>query len=274
MSLFKALTRILAIVGKELVSIVRRPGALLSLVLGPFLIMALFGLGYSGYRRPLDTVVVIPPSTGLSTDPKTYQDVAGEGLQVVQITPDENAAMAELTTQKVDVVVVAPADAQQQFQAGKRTQIVVRVNALDTPWCEADVRAVARLGPSAILFPKIATEADATRAGMLLDAAGAPAGTELWCMIETPLAILNVRAIAFAAALPGTRMTTWVVGTNDLVKEMRGRHVPGREPLVPMLTFARELRANIIVELDLPATKARNYAPAVFDCEFFQLFCR
>src|SRR4029079_9242707 len=75
MSLFKALTRILAIVGKELVTIVRRPGALLSLVLGPFLIMALFGLGYSGYRRPLDTIVVIPPSTGLSTDPKTYQDV-------------------------------------------------------------------------------------------------------------------------------------------------------------------------------------------------------
>jgi ABC-2 type transport system permease protein len=130
-SLLKALTRILAIVGKELVSIVRRPGALLSLVLGPFLIMALFGFGYSGYRRPLDTVVVIPPSTGLSTDPKTYQDVAGEGLQVVQITPDENTAMAELTSQKVDVVVVAPADAQQQFEAGKRTQIIVRVNVTD-----------------------------------------------------------------------------------------------------------------------------------------------
>ena len=45
MSLFKTLTRILAIVGKELVSVVRRPGALISLVLGPFLIMALFGVG-------------------------------------------------------------------------------------------------------------------------------------------------------------------------------------------------------------------------------------
>ena len=73
MSLFKMLTRILAIVGKELVSVVRRPGALLSLVLGPFLIMALFGVGYSGFRRPLDTIVVIPANTGLSTDPKTYQ---------------------------------------------------------------------------------------------------------------------------------------------------------------------------------------------------------
>jgi ABC-2 type transport system permease protein len=131
MSLLKILTRVLAVVGKELVSVVRRPGALLSLVLGPFLIMALFGLGYSGYRRPLDTVVVIPPQTGLSMDPQTYQSVAGEGLQIVQVTPDENAAMAELTNQKVDVVVVAPADAKQQFEAGKRTQIAVRVNVTD-----------------------------------------------------------------------------------------------------------------------------------------------
>jgi len=131
MALFKMLTRVLSIVGKELVTTVRRPGALLSLVLGPFLIMALFGLGYSGYRRPLDTVVVIPPDTGLSTNVDDYQAVAGEGLHVVAITPDENAAMAQLASQQVDVVVVAPADAQQQFEAGKRTQIKVRVNVTD-----------------------------------------------------------------------------------------------------------------------------------------------
>src|SRR6476620_7058647 len=110
MSLLKTLTRILAIVGKELVSVVRRPGALISLVLGPFLIMALFGLGYSGYRRPLDTIVVIPASTGLSTDPQTYQEVAGEALRIVSVTEDENAAMAQLTSQQADVVVVAPSD--------------------------------------------------------------------------------------------------------------------------------------------------------------------
>ena len=57
MRVFKTLTRILAFVGKELVEVVRRPGALLSLILGPFLIMAIFGIGYSGYRRPLTTVL-------------------------------------------------------------------------------------------------------------------------------------------------------------------------------------------------------------------------
>lgn len=131
MSLFKMLTRILAIVGKELVTIIRRPGALISLVLGPFLIMALFGLGYSGYRRALDTIVVIPPETGLSTNPADYQEVAGEGLHVIAITPDERSAMATLASQQADVVVVAPSDAQQQFEAGKRTQIRVVVNLTD-----------------------------------------------------------------------------------------------------------------------------------------------
>jgi ABC-2 type transport system permease protein len=131
MTLFKTLTRILAIVGKELVTIVRRPGALVSLVVGPFLIMALFGLGYSGYRRPLDTVVVVPPQSGLPTDTQTYSQVAGEGLKIVVVTPDEASAMAQLDRQEVDVVIVAPADIQQRFKEGLRTPIDVRVNLTD-----------------------------------------------------------------------------------------------------------------------------------------------
>jgi ABC-2 type transport system permease protein len=131
MSIFKTLTRILAIVGKELVSVFRRPGALLSLVLGPFLIMAIFGLGYSGFRRPLSTIVVIPPQSGLPTDTDTYAKVAGEGLRVVSVVPDEAAAMDQLNRQQVDVVVVAPADSQERFKAGQRTPIVVRVNSTD-----------------------------------------------------------------------------------------------------------------------------------------------
>jgi citrate lyase subunit beta/citryl-CoA lyase len=143
----------------------------------------------------------------------------------------EDAVAPERKAQARDTVAQLLAQAP---AAGRR--IVVRVNALDTDWCAQDVRAVAHLGPSAILFPKIATQGDVARATKLLDDAGAPAGTELWCMIETPLAILNLLEIARAATHADARMTTWVVGTNDLVKEMRGRHVPGREPLVPMLT--------------------------------------
>jgi ABC-2 type transport system permease protein len=130
-SLLKTLTRILAVVGKELVSVVRRPGALISLVLGPFLIMALFGAGFSGFRRPLDTIIVIPPQTGLSTDASAYQGLAGDELHIVSITPDENQAMAQLQSQQVDVVVVAPGDIRQRFAAGQKSNVLLRINITD-----------------------------------------------------------------------------------------------------------------------------------------------
>ena len=123
--------RLLALVGKEIVEVLRRPGALISLVLGPFLIMAVFGLGYNGVRRPLETVVVMPPASGLSTDVAEYQGLAGGGLHIGAVVPDEAAAEPGLADGSTDVVVVAPPDAQAQFKAGKQSIIGVKVNTVD-----------------------------------------------------------------------------------------------------------------------------------------------
>ena len=67
-SILTVVWRLLAFVGKELVETIRRPGAIVSLVLGPFLIMAVFGAGFSGIRRPLETIVVSPASSELPAD--------------------------------------------------------------------------------------------------------------------------------------------------------------------------------------------------------------
>jgi ABC-2 type transport system permease protein len=123
--------RLLALVGKELVEVVRRPGALVSLVLGPFLIMAIFGLGYNGVRRPLETVVVAPPEAGLPADPQTYQDLAGGGLHIVAVVDDVKKADADLENGTLDVVIVAPADAEAKFKAGQQSVIEVLVNTVD-----------------------------------------------------------------------------------------------------------------------------------------------
>jgi ABC-2 type transport system permease protein len=125
------LFRIFAFVGKELIETFRRPGAIFSLILGPFLIMAVFGLGYSGVRRPLETVIVASPSTQLPTDASTYQDLAGPALHIQQVTQDRAAAEAALREGKVDVVVVAPDNAQEQFKAGKQSEIEVLVDEVD-----------------------------------------------------------------------------------------------------------------------------------------------
>jgi ABC-2 type transport system permease protein len=131
MGFFKTLTRILAFVGKELIEVVRRPGALMSLVIGPFVILAIFGAGYSGYRRPLETVVVVPPQSGLPTDVASYSEISGAGLEVVGVTTDAAAADAQLLNHQIDVVLVAPADVEQRFRAGEQSPIEVRVNVVD-----------------------------------------------------------------------------------------------------------------------------------------------
>lgn len=127
----KSLTRVWAVLRKELTEVVRRPGALLSLILGPFLIMAIFGAGYSGVRRPLDTVLVIPPDSGLSQDAADYQDLAGVGFVISEITADAEAATARLEAQEIDLVVIAPTNLEETFRAGEQSIIDVRYNLVD-----------------------------------------------------------------------------------------------------------------------------------------------
>ena len=123
--------RLLAFIGKELVETLRRPGAILSLILGPFLIMAVFGLGYNGVKRPLETVIVVPAGSELPTDPATYQELAGGGLHVAEVTADQAAAEARLRDGTADVVVVAPSDAQQTFRSGQQSVVEVQVDEVD-----------------------------------------------------------------------------------------------------------------------------------------------
>jgi ABC-2 type transport system permease protein len=125
------LVRLLAIVGKEVVEAIRRPGALASLIFGPFLIMALFGLGYSGERRPLETVIVIPPSSSLPTDIERYRALAGGGFHIVALEPDRSAADVGLADGSLDVVFVAPDDPAASFRDGKQSIFQVVVNVVD-----------------------------------------------------------------------------------------------------------------------------------------------
>ena len=125
------LQRVLAIVGKDSVEVVRRPGALASLVVGPFLIMAIFGYGYRGAYRPLDTMIVVPPGSAAPADAASYQAMAGGGMRIVSVVPDRKTADAALGARQVDVVVVAPDDPEAAFLAGRQSVIEVRMDSAD-----------------------------------------------------------------------------------------------------------------------------------------------
>jgi len=129
--LLKSWTRTTAFISKEVLEVVRRPGALFSLIFGPFLIMGLFGIGYSGQYRPLATVLVVPASANLPRDPNFYQQLVGESVRIVEITEDENSARARLQRQEIDLLVIAPPDVQQKFMNGEQSAIGIEYNELD-----------------------------------------------------------------------------------------------------------------------------------------------
>ena len=129
--LLKSWTRTTAFVGKEVLEVIRRPGALFSLIFGPFLIMGLFGIGYSGQYRPLATVLVVPSSANLPRDVNFYQQYVGESVNVVDITEDVEGARARLQRQQIDLLVIAPADVQQKFSNGEQSVIDIEYNELD-----------------------------------------------------------------------------------------------------------------------------------------------
>jgi citrate lyase subunit beta / citryl-CoA lyase len=107
-------------------------------------------------------------------------------------------------------------------------EVTIRVNGIGTPWHDADLRAVAAAGPAAVVVPKV-DSADAVHAiEKGLEAGGAPDRTAIWAMIETPTAMLHAEEVSRAS----DRLTVLVMGTNDLAKELRAEHVPGRQPLL------------------------------------------
>jgi len=114
---------------------------------------------------------------------------------------------------------------------GKR-EIVIRVNGLDTPWGHDDIEYALKAGPDAILVPKINNAADVAHASQHM--ADASSSCALWLMMETPQAIFHAEQIAGC----GGRLACLVMGTNDLVKELRAQHTPGREALLASLNLS------------------------------------
>lgn len=112
-----------------------------------------------------------------------------------------------------------------------RREVVVRVNDLDSPWGHEDIKAVAKAGVDAVLFPNVESKADVQEALAALDAAGGK-HLPIMLMIESPIAVLRAEEIAAAS----DRIACLVMATSDLLNQLHGRRTPDRIALVHSLS--------------------------------------
>jgi citrate lyase subunit beta/citryl-CoA lyase len=130
-------------------------------------------------------------------------------------------------------------------------EVMVRINGLDTRWWVEDLDSIVGARPDAILVPKISNPNQLQDLAARIVDMGTDPHIRVWAMMETPLAMINAGEIAASALDSETRLSGFVMGTNDLAKDTRARLVPGRAPMLPwLMTCVAAARAYGIDILD------------------------
>ena len=202
---------------------------------------------------PLRSVLYMPGSNERALE--KAKSIACDGLILDledAVAPDAKPAARE-----------AAAAAAASGDYGRRT-VTIRINGLGTQWHDADIVAASQAGPAAIVVPKVDSVDDVARLVTAMEKAGAPDHTRLWAMVETPVAILDALAIARSSE----RIGAFVLGTNDLVKELYAEHVPGRAPILPSLhTALLAGRAAGIAVIDGVYNDVKDTEGFLVECE-------
>ncbi|HRQ39194.1 MAG TPA: ABC transporter permease [Chloroflexota bacterium] len=107
---FRFFVRVFAFVRKETLTIFSQPRLLFSLILGPFFILLIFGIGYRDTPRTLRTLLVIPEGSTIVTLVEEYATSLANRVEFIGITSDADSADRQLRNQSVDLVVVTPFD--------------------------------------------------------------------------------------------------------------------------------------------------------------------
>ena len=194
---------------------------------------------------------------------------------------DKARALEKAASLPADVLIldledaVAPggkAEARQAIRNAARDraygarEVLIRANGLETEWGQDDLEMAASAGVDGVLVPKITSGDDICFADQSLNDAGAVPDLGLWAMIETPLAILNIGEIA--AASSNTRLTGFVIGTNDLAKEYNALATPDRQAFLFSLSAAVvAARAYGLAAIDGVYNDIGNEAGLAAECE-------
>lgn len=96
-------------------------------------------------------------------------------------------------------------------------EIIIRTNGLNTEYFEDDIAMAVAAKPNAILVPKISSKQEVLEIDAKIRELNNDVSIDIWAMIETPRAILDIFNICSAAQ--DVPFKALVMGTNDLAKE-------------------------------------------------------
>ncbi|PCI43446.1 MAG: CoA ester lyase [Alphaproteobacteria bacterium] len=170
--------------------------------------------------RPRRSVLYMPGS-----NPRALEKA--KGLAADCLIFDLEDAVAVAAKQEARTLVC---DAVKSGGFGAR-ELIIRINSLDSEWGVDDLRAASAAGPDAILLPKVESAHMVRQAEDMMAEFSAPEKTRIWCMMETPRAMLNASEIAASS----DNLTCFVMGTSDLVKDLHARHTSMRLPVLTSL---------------------------------------
>ena len=116
---------------KELISILRQPRLLLILVVGPFLVLALFAVGFDQERTVLDTTFVGPRDSVYESSIEEFSDELGRYVRFNGYTSDIVAAERALDAGDTDLIVIFPTDPVESVLAGEQAEIKILHDKID-----------------------------------------------------------------------------------------------------------------------------------------------
>ncbi|HEX9385841.1 MAG TPA: hypothetical protein VF918_05935, partial [Anaerolineales bacterium] len=140
--MFKFLIRISSFMSKELTEILRQPKLILTLVLGPFLVMFLFGLGYPDQNRTLRTTFVYEDPDSLQEEKLFTDSIPGIADQAEE--NNKELALAKLALNQTDLVILIPANALETVRNNQQAMFIIYHNEVD-PFQIAYINSVARI---------------------------------------------------------------------------------------------------------------------------------
>lgn len=134
---------------KEVVEVIRQPQLILILIIGPFLILLLFGLGYRSQARVLKTLFVVSQDNPYKDQVASYASDIGPQLDFVGITDNREQAISQLVNGSVDLVVIVPDNAEQSIRDNQQVVLELYHDEID-PFQVSYVKSMGRIYIDAI----------------------------------------------------------------------------------------------------------------------------